>query len=308
MVIPFQLLPSPADGWLFANWTRRWSKYIGHYNIILLELLENRNITANFAHELYSILATPDPLGAGIISGAGTFYFGQTAKLIASSNPGWDFDNWTENGSVISSNPVYEFSVNGNRTIKANFSKTPFNIMCSSMPNEGGTTSGCGISFYGETMILNAIPNNGWKFISWTESDNIVSESAEFTFTVERDRNLVANFDLIDDIEQLDDFDQIPEKYYLSNAYPNPFNPETNIQFGLPEPSTVYLYIFNINGQLVTKVMDQVMLPAGNYKSRFNIERNGERIPSGVYFFRIIAQSNNSDNNYIKVGKLVLLK
>jgi hypothetical protein len=176
------------------------------------------------------------------------------------------------------------------------------------MPNEGGTTSGCGISFYGETMMVNAIPNNGWKFLSWTESENILSESAEYTFTVERDRNLVANFDLIDAIEKLDDYDQIPEEYYLSNAYPNPFNPETNIQFGLPEPSTVNLYIFNVNGQLVTKVMDRVMLPAGNYKSRFNIERNGERIPSGVYFYRIIAQSNNSDNNYIKVGKLVLLK
>ena len=98
--------------------------------------------------------------------------------------------------------------------------------------------------------------------------------------------------------------EKIPENYYISNAYPNPFNPETKIEFGLSEPSEVQIQIYNINGQLINKIIDNVSLPAGHYLSRFN----GDNISSGIYFFRVFAKSLNSEKYMKKVGKLMLVK
>ena len=48
---------------------------------------------------------------------------------------------------------------------------------------------------FGETYKLNAIPNEGYAFINWTEDGEVVSTEAEYTFTMTSDRNLVANFE-----------------------------------------------------------------------------------------------------------------
>ena len=49
----------------------------------------------------------------------------------------------------------------------------------------------------------------------------------------------------------------VPDQYYLSNNYPNPFNPSTTIKFGLPEQSEVTLSVFNILGQKVFEVTEK---------------------------------------------------
>ncbi len=66
-------------------------------------------------------------------------------------------------------------------------------------PPEGGTTSGSGTVANGSTHTVNAIPNDGYAFVSWTEndSDSVVSTSASYTFTGSSDRALVANFSIL---------------------------------------------------------------------------------------------------------------
>jgi hypothetical protein len=153
-------------------------------------------------------------------------------------------------------------------------------------------------------MVLNASAYEGWQFINWTEDDEIVSNDINYQFVVSGNRNLVANFDLISDIEVIGDEKQIPDDFYLSNAYPNPFNPTTKINFGLPEDSSVKILVTNVNGQIVRTIFSDAKLSAGNYSSNFN----AENLSSGIYFYIILAQSEISDNNFKKVGKLVLLK
>lgn len=72
------------------------------------------------------------------------------------------------------------------------------------------------------------------------------------------------------------------KEYCLYDNYPNPFNPTTNIVFDLPEDNFVELNVFNIQGQVVTKlVADQ--LQAG----RHTIQFKGDDLPSGIYFYKI---------------------
>ena len=82
-----------------------------------------------------------------------------------------------------------------------------------------------------------------------------------------------------------DDFNGVlPTSVMLSQNYPNPFNPATTISFALPERSAVKLEIFNLLGQKVETVVDNV-LDAGIHELTWD----GSGQPSGVYFYRLNA-------------------
>jgi hypothetical protein len=89
----------------------------------------------------------------------------------------------------------------------------------------------------------------------------------------------------------------IPEKFNLYQNYPNPFNPSTTIQFSIPEQTFVKLEVFNTLGEKVTTLVSEE-LRAGNYK----YEWNAERLPSGIYLYRI------STNRFSEMKKMILLK
>ena len=71
--------------------------------------------------ESYTISASANPEEGGTIEGAGNYLGGQTCTLTATANEGYAFTNWTEGGTVVSTMPIYAFSVTSNRTLIANF-------------------------------------------------------------------------------------------------------------------------------------------------------------------------------------------
>ena len=74
----------------------------------------------------------------------------------------------------------------------------------------------------------------------------------------------------------------IPESFVLHHAFPNPFNPETNIRFDLPAEGLVNVSIFNIRGQKVETLV-QEHLPAGQHV----ISWNAGDLPSNLYFYQV---------------------
>jgi len=87
----------------------------------------------------------------------------------------------------------------------------------------------------------------------------------------------------------------IPEKFSLSQNYPNPFNPSTSIQVSLPEESSVSLKVYNVLGQEVATLMDDV-IQAGLHAATWDGRNTyGEGVSSGTYFYilegRILSQS-----------------
>lgn len=91
---------------------------------------------------------------------------------------------------------------------------------------------------------------------------------------------------------------KVPENYVLHQNYPNPFNPETNIEFSIPINTEVSLRIFNILGQEVMKLLNNVQLARGTYNVQF---RTGN-LPSGVYFYRL------ETYEFVKTKKMLLIK
>lgn len=90
---------------------------------------------------------------------------------------------------------------------------------------------------------------------------------------------------------------KIPAEYSLSYNYPNPFNPNTTIQYSLPQDSEVSLKIYNSLGQEVADLVHQFQ-QAGSYNLLFN----SNNLSSGVYFYTIIA------GIYVKTLKMLLIK
>ena len=80
--------------------------------------------------------------------------------------------------------------------------------------------------------------------------------------------------------------------YLLYQNFPNPFNPETAIRFGLPQKSAVTLKIFDLSGREVATLTENEQLEAGRYQRYWNgRDVLGRPVASGIYFCRLIAGS-----------------
>lgn len=101
----------------------------------------------------------------------------------------------------------------------------------------------------------------------------------------------------------------LPEKYKLVGAFPNPFNPETSINYELPRLSQVEMTIFNMLGQKVKSFYVNSQ-NAGTHDIMWNgTNINGTRVPSGVYVVHFKATSlEGKDEVYEKSYKVTLLK
>jgi len=89
----------------------------------------------------------------------------------------------------------------------------------------------------------------------------------------------------------------VPSNYQLSQNYPNPFNPETRIEFTIPQTQLVSLKVYNILGEFVTEIINEVK-EAGTYSILFN----ASGLPSGMYMYRLEA------SGYTAQRKMTLIK
>ena len=99
-----------------------------------------------------------------------------------------------------------------------------------------------------------------------------------------------------------------PREITLLGNYPNPFNPTTTIRFDLPEASRVKLVIYNILGQKVITLQDQIC--SAGYKSvRWDGRTTGmSEVASGLYFYRLEVKGLSTGKNFNKVKKMMMLK
>ena len=139
------------------------------------------------------VVLTSLPIAGGTTSGTGTYAQGSTVTVTATAGTGYGFINWTENGTIVSTNPSYQLTMAGNKALVANFS-TQLTLALSSIPAAGGTTTGGGTFTAGASVTATAIPNIGYTFINWTEGTTIVSTNATYTAALNANRTLVANF------------------------------------------------------------------------------------------------------------------
>ena len=90
---------------------------------------------------------------------------------------------------------------------------------------------------------------------------------------------------------------EIPSKYSLSQNFPNPFNPRTNIKFQVKSAGFIKLVVFDILGKEVVTLVNEKLQP-GTYETTLD----GSNLTSGVYFYKLIT------GDYAETKKMILVK
>lgn len=146
----------------------------------------------------YDITVSVNLLEGGTATGGGRFAEGDTCRVMATVNAGYNFVNWTENESQVSTDSVYVFAVIGNCDLVANFTSQEYTITAIAEPEEGGTVSGGGDDFhYGDECSLTATAASGYRFVNWTKDDAVVHGEPTYSFPVRESGEYVAHFEEI---------------------------------------------------------------------------------------------------------------
>jgi hypothetical protein len=87
-----------------------------------------------------------------------------------------------------------------------------------------------------------------------------------------------------------------------ANNFPNPFNPETTISFNMPRSGHVSVQVFNVRGQLVNTLLHDEVEAGRQSLIWTGLDNSGNRVSSGVYFYRIQTQNESL------VNKMLLMK
>ena len=95
----------------------------------------------------------------------------------------------------------------------------------------------------------------------------------------------------------------VPTSFSMSAAHPNPFNPTTSISYGVPRQSHVSLIVYNMLGQEVIRIVDEVKA-AGRYTVRWDGSNGrGQDVASGIYLYRMTSSTGFSESK-----RMTLLK
>ena len=93
-----------------------------------------------------------------------------------------------------------------------------------------------------------------------------------------------------------------PAEFCLSQNYPNPFNAHTVIEYALSEPTYVNITVYNILGQSVKVLKNELEQPGISTVIWDGRDESGSEVASGIYFYRIQAK------DFIQCKMMILLK
>jgi hypothetical protein len=187
----------PNDCYAFVMWTDKETDTVVSYNPdYQFRVEEERTFLAHFKMTTISITTSANPPEGGEVEGEYTdVVCGTPLTVSAFPNHEYTFVNWTKDGDEVSTQAVYRFEAGTSGNLVANFALNEYTIMLVADPPDLGTVSGGGAHPYGSEITVRARPKSGFSLIAWRENGVVVSTNENYTFTVERSRTLVAQFE-----------------------------------------------------------------------------------------------------------------
>jgi protocatechuate 3,4-dioxygenase beta subunit len=134
--------------------------------------------------------------------------------------------------------------------------------------------------------------NGGAKNLEDAEPIDLGRARVEVNFTLSRQTTT-----------DVDNETSLPEQMELYGNYPNPFNPETRISFGLPTAMRIKVRIFNLLGEEVALLHDGMMNAGEQHLTWNGQDKSRRQLSSGLYFYRL-----EGVNGVVLVGKMLMMR
>ena len=142
---------------------------------------DNVNIKAEFSIDMFNLNVIVEN---GSIAGCGSYEYGAIATITATANEGYRFVKWSD-GNIANPRTI---KMTQDIVLTAEFELKKYDVIAIGSTN--GSVSGSGEYEHGKTAILNAIANNGYHFVKWSDGN---TENPR-TITVTSEVNLIAEF------------------------------------------------------------------------------------------------------------------
>lgn len=186
---------TPNTGYTFSGWYESGT-LVSNNSLFTTNVTRNRTFIAQFSPKNYTISVSAQPTAGGSVSGGGTYANGNSVTVIASPNNNYTFSHWKEGSTQVSTSASYTFTASGDRTLVAVFTATKiyYTVTLTASPSEGGVISGGGSYENGSSVTVIAVANSGYNFNGWYEGSELKSSSTAYTFTIEKDTVLQAQF------------------------------------------------------------------------------------------------------------------
>jgi len=230
----------------------------------------------------------------------------------------WDryFVNPTPDGTITHSTSDWQYDsliYQGNFTNPALwFTAPPIDSIADSLGavTVGGVSFGSSIPVGSDQLMaklyLSLAPVNSWQAGSEVTLDSsFVPPASDFLMTLTSGTIiptfLGARVVTYNDIK-IDDGSALPTSFQLAQNFPNPFNPSTKINYTLMTKSQVNLEVYNVLGQKVKTLVNDVR-DAGVWQVEWEGDNdNGAQVASGMYFYKLTA------GDFVQTRKMVFLK
>ena len=197
------------EGYEFVNWTVD-GEAVSTEATYEFTVDKNVELTANFKEtekpvEKFTVTAKVNDSKMGTVKldpDKAEYAKGEKVTATATAKEGYEFVNWTVEGKAVSTETTYEFLVDKNVELTANFKKTEkpvekVTITVKANDSKMGTVKldPAKESYEnGEIVTAIATAKEGYKFVNWTVAGKVVSDKAEYKFKVDRAAELQANF------------------------------------------------------------------------------------------------------------------
>lgn len=180
-----QLSATPLTGYHFSSWILDGNSISNNPDFIFSMPPNNCHLTAFFEKNSRNVNVSTIPQNAGIITGAGTYLYGDNVYLTMQPNPGYRFSHYLIDGVHHIDLADYNFIISDTDVnVIAYFEYENYNLSLISDPLSAGLVNGAGLYHYTENVEISATPFEGYHFSSWKNNAQIVSTTSTYNFTM----------------------------------------------------------------------------------------------------------------------------
>jgi hypothetical protein len=265
--------------------------------------------------------ALTDSSGQALARVAASSIYGDTTKIAAKWTSSPAVAGLLANFFVVAAAPDSVLAIKGNNQIADSGTVLPeslvvqvldaVNLPVKNYPVTFRVLSGGGKLANDSAQVKVDTDGSGYAKTPWTLGKTVGEQKAEAlaSFNGKNLRNTPLVFKATArGVSTVGEDAGVPQRFALHQNFPNPFNPETMIQFDLPATGQVEMNVYDLHGRHIRHLLG-AFVPAGSHRQIWNgRDDSGQPVDSGIYFLVLRAYVGGVSGALVETKKVVLMK